>query len=399
MNRKILFIAATAIALSGLPGCTTSDVINLALQKDPEKALKLKAQRRIYAYKENPQLLLADIKRAQREYNKLMGKLQQDSGAKWGQREARTLPGKTRYVKYTEDYRSRVVIDFDQGSILVEYLEENDIQGKLKNAIITALLTPDDPSAVDVFSDKPIKLSGTPYLQGLVANQNKQLINTAQDAEQYSAYLVGNKLQTRSIDVNGASKQVSYVQFAMINTHIDQRALKFSPDVRKYSEANQVSRSLVYAVMKTESAFNPFAVSNAPAYGLMQLVPSSGGREAYRKAKGSDEMPSKDYLFEADNNIELGSTLLGILLNDSQLRNIANPVAREYCAIAAYNTGAGNVLKTFGGSSKNPRPALDQINSLRPDQVYETLRTRLPYEETRGYIVKVVDAKKHYAAM
>jgi membrane-bound lytic murein transglycosylase C len=60
---------------------------------------------------------------------------------------------------------------------------------------------------------------------------------------------------------------------------------------------------LIYAIIKIESSFNPYAVSSAPAYGMMQLVPSSGGREAYRKAKGEDKMPDKEYLFNADNNI------------------------------------------------------------------------------------------------
>jgi membrane-bound lytic murein transglycosylase C len=36
---------------------------------------------------------------------------------------------------------------------------------------------------------------------------------------------------------------------------------------------------------------------------------------------------------------------------------------------------------------------------MRPDEVYDALRTKLPYEETRGYIVKAVEAKKRYAMM
>ena len=134
---------------------------------------------------------------------------------------------------------------------------------------------------------------------------------------------------------------------------------------------------------------------------MMQLVPSSGGREAYRKAKGEDVMPGKEYLFNADNNIELGATYLGVLLNDSPLRQIRNAVSREYCAIAAYNTGPSNVFRAFSNLSGKSRQedALDKINSMRPDEVYDTLRTKLPYEETRGYIVNAVAAKKRYAAM
>jgi membrane-bound lytic murein transglycosylase C len=187
----------------------------------------------------------------------------------------------------------------------------------------------------------------------------------------------------------------------MVNAHLDKRALEYASTVRKHSDGTQVSRSLIFAIIKIESSFNPFAVSSAPAYGMMQLVPSSGGREAYRKAKGEDVMPSKDYLFNADNNIELGATYLGVLLNDSPLRQIRSPVSREYCAIAAYNTGPSNVFRAFSNLSGKSRQddALDKINSMRPDAVYDTLRTKLPYEETRGYIVNAVEAKKHYAAM
>jgi len=327
--------------------------------------------------------------------------VQKESGAKWGKRESNTLPTRTRYVKYTENYKNRVVVDYDAGTILIEQLEEDKAKEKLRNAAVVALLTPDDPGAVDLFSDKEIPLNGKPYLQELVVDQNNAVIKTREDVERYANFLVANKLQSRSIDANGVSKTVLYVQMNMVNAHLDKRALQYAATVRKHSDGTQVSRSLIYAVIKTESSFNPYAVSGAPAYGMMQLVPSSGGREAYRKAKGEDVMPSKEYLFDAGNNIELGSTYLGVLLKDSPLREIRNPVSREYCAIAAYNTGPGNVFRAFSSLSGKARQedALDKINSMRPDEVYDALRTRLPYEETRGYVVKVVEAKKHYAVM
>jgi len=394
-------LMSIAVAALCLPACTTQQLITVATAKDPEKALKNMAERRVNSYKYNPELIVVDFKKAKSEYDRLMGNVQKESGAKWGKRESATLPTRTRYVKYTEDYKNRVVVDYDAGSILIEHLDEEGVQEKLRSAAVVALLTPDDPGAVDLFSDKEIQLDGTPYLRELVVDENGVVLKTREDIDRYTAWLVENRLQNRFIDANGVSKVVFYVQMSMVNAHVDKRALQYAESVRRHAEGTQVSRSLIYAVIKTESAFNPFAVSSAPAYGMMQLVPSSGGREAYRKAKGQDAMPSKEYLFDADNNIELGSTYLSVLLNDSPLREIRNAVSREYCAIAAYNTGPSNVFRAFSKLSGKARQeeALDRINAMKPDEVYDTLRAKLPYEETRGYVAKVVDAKKRYATM
>ena len=400
MNRKILPGILTACAVL-LPACSTQQLMQVATASDPKQALRGMAERRVTSYKYNPQLILSDLKKARADYNRLMGNVQKGSGAKWGSKEARTLPGRTRYVKYTENYKNRVVVDYDAGTILIEHLEEDKVADKLRNAAVVALLTPDDPGAVDLFSDKEIVLNGKPFLQELVVDQNDAVLKSRADVERYADYLVANQLQRRSIDADGVGKNVLYVQMRMINTHLDKRAVQYAATVRAHSENTKVSRSLIYAVIKTESSFNPYAVSGAPAYGMMQLVPSSGGREAYRKAKGEDVMPSKEYLFDAGNNIELGATYLGVLLNDSPLRAIRNPVSREYCAIAAYNTGPSNVFRAFSQLSGRARQedALDKINSMRPDQVFDALRSNLPYEETRSYVVKVTEAKKRYATM
>jgi len=400
MNGKILPGIFTACVLL-LPACSTQQLMQVATSGDPKLALKNMAERRVTSYKYNPKIILSDLRRVRTEYNRLMGNVQKESGAKWGSKEARTLPGRTRYVKYTENYKNRVVVDYDAGTILIEHLEEDKVADKLRNAAVVALLTPDDPGAVDLFSDKEIILTGQPYLQELVVDQNNAVLKSRADVERYADYLVANQLQHRSIDADGVSKNVLYVQMRMVNAHLDKRAVQYAATVRAHSENTKVSRSLIYAVIKTESSFNPYAVSGAPAYGMMQLVPSSGGREAYRKAKGEDVMPSKEYLFDAGNNIELGATYLGVLLNDSPLRAIRNPVSREYCAIAAYNTGPSNVFRAFSKLTGRARQddALDKINSMRPDQVFDALRRNLPYEETRSYVVKVTEAKKRYATI
>ena len=60
----------------------------------------------------------------------------------------------------------------------------------------------------------------------------------------------------------------------------------------------------------------------------MQLVPTSGGREAYRRAKGEDVAPTRDYLFDPQNNVELGTAYLNVLMFN-QLDEVANEVSRE----------------------------------------------------------------------
>lgn len=400
-RRLLLGAAGSAGATLALSACSTQQALNIAMAKDPKTALQNMAENRVESYKTNPELLVADIKRAQAEYNKLMDALRRNSGKQWGERESGTLPSRTRYVKYTDDYKSRVVVDYDAGTLLIEHLEEPQVRDKLRRATVVALLTPSDPGAVDLFSDKEVVLTGTPYLQGLVVDQNNAVIDTRSEAEAYASWLSTHSVQQRQIDVSGKPKTVHYVTMKMVNASIDKRAVRYASIVRKHSDKTQVSRSLIYAIIRTESAFNPYAVSSAPAYGMMQLVPSSGGRDAYRKARGEDVTPSKEFLFVPDNNIELGATYLGVLLRDSALNDIRDPLSREYCAIAAYNTGASNVFRAFSDKSGRARQdeALDRINALRADAVYDTLRLKLPYEETRGYIVKVVQAKKAYTAM
>jgi membrane-bound lytic murein transglycosylase C len=144
--------------------------------------------------------------------------------------------------------------------------------------------------------------------------------------------------------------------------------------------------------MRTESNFNPFAVSGAPAYGLMQLVPTSGGRAALKRVQGVDQTPTPEYLFDPEHNIELGAAYVSVLGN-SEFRAIANQESRDYCVIASYNTGPRNVTRAFAGDRT---VALNNINSLEPSVLYDRLRTTLPFEETRQYVVKVTGYRKQF---
>lgn len=381
--------------LSVLTSPTTRSVASIARSDNAKEAIKAGLKSRESVYKSNPYALMQDVKTIQRDYTNLVTLLTGRVSKTWGKKEVK-LPSRVQYIKYTQNYMSRAVVDFDKGEVTVETVDDKDPNTSLKNAIVTTLLTPNDPRAVDLFSDSAITLTSEkePYLLGLVVDQNKKPVASPVEAEGFADHLLKTQAATREVDLDNGKKKALFVKFAMVPNFENKQAEKYSHLVTRFAEQYKISPSLVYAVIRTESNFNPFAISSAPAYGLMQLVPSSGGREAYRKAKGQDQAPSKQYLFDAQNNIELGTAYLNVLTY-SQLEPVANSVSREYCVISAYNTGPNNVLRTF---SKDRVASVNVINSLSPSAVYQKLRSSLPYEETRQYLYKVVNYRKQFVA-
>ena len=375
---------------------SAKNLTRIASSSDPKAAAKTLLEHKRDQWKRDPMQLARDLRVAKRDFDRLMAALTGNVKKNWGGKETR-LPGRKTYVKYNSQYRSRAIVDFERGEIRVESLERNP-DASLKNAIVTTLLTPDDPASVDVFSDKAVNLSGNspPFLLGLVLNNAGQEINTPESAASFADEALA-QTRTRSIQTDSGVKSVRYVVIRMVANFEDQKAQRYLQTVRKYAKQYNVSPSLVLGVIRTESSFNPLAVSGAPAYGLMQLVPTSGGREAYRRAKNRDLAPSPDYLLDANNNIELGAAYLSVLTYN-QLDAVADRTSRDYCVISAYNTGPANVMRAFTDAKGKQRfnDGFQRINSLSPSQVFRTLHERLPYAETRNYLPTVNTNRKRY---
>ncbi len=409
MKRQLLLVPPILLApLLIISGCETTDhvltnaervlgsktgktVVDMAAGKDPNQILKEHTD----IYQRDPEAVIRDLRTLQKDFQTIMAALTGRVRQTWGEKEVK-VPEQKKYVKYTQNYMSRAIVDFDGGTIVVETLDDKAPKDSLKNAIVTTLLTPDDPRSVDLFSDKAVTLTSDrpPYLLGLVVDQQGQAIRSPAQAETFAASTIETRTKTRPVDQNGVVKQALIAEIKMVANFSNRQAEKYRSTVTRFADQFKVSPSLIFAVIRTESNFNPFAVSSAPAYGLMQLVPSSGGREAYRKAKGKDAIPSRDYLFDPDNNIELGSAYLNVL-SYNQLERIENQVSREYCVISAYNTGPRNVFKAF---ASDPVTAVNQINRLQPPAVYDRLRGNLPYQETREYLAKVVTFRKQFVS-
>lgn len=287
-------------------------------------------------------------------------------------------------VKYLDDYHTRVNIDFARGTIRVESERSKTPLAALQHAIVATLLTPANPDAVDLYTAADMGLTGKPFLAGLVLDQERQSIGSQWRAERYARYLTEHRLQRR-----GARY---WVDIPMIRGYRQRSAEQYRPLVQQASERYGVAPALILAVMETESSFNPFAVSPAGAYGLMQVMRGTAGRDVFEKIYRRSDQPDRRYLLDPARNIDAGTAYLSIL-RDQYLREVRDPRAREYCIIAAYNGGTGNLLKAF---HKDRRTAMARINALSADEVYRRIVADHPKAESRHYLQKVTRFKKQY---
>ncbi|HTQ14717.1 MAG TPA: lytic transglycosylase domain-containing protein [Rhizomicrobium sp.] len=132
----------------------------------------------------------------------------------------------------------------------------------------------------------------------------------------------------------------------------------------------------VLGIIRQETEFDPDAVSGAGARGLMQMMPESA-----RKAAAQNGMAYRfgDLLSDPTYNMQLGMTELAGDASDWGGSLIV--------AAAAYNAGPNNArrwIDTFG----DPRSTTDPIDWIE----------RIPFEETRNYVQRVIENMEIYRA-
>ena len=192
---------------------------------------------------------------------------------------------------------------------------------------------------------------------------------------------------------DGKVRQVVQIQMSLVSDNLSKNATLYKEFVEEFSRVFQIEQPLIFAVMEQESRFNPEATSWVPAYGLMQLVPTSGGLDAYNYVYRKSWVPTRSYLFVPRNNIELGTAYLRVLMN--QFASVSDPNCRRLCVIAGYNTGAGNVSRAFTGAT-NLNKAIPLINKCNYEQLYDHLTNRLSTSEARNYVSGVSKRREKY---
>ncbi|MDQ1362166.1 MAG: hypothetical protein QG652_26 [Pseudomonadota bacterium] len=383
--RRLVFISLAVISQLAIAGSQSE--FEAYRQQQNQGAVAVKDEFETYKQK-----LLAAFE----QYKKQTGKV-------WGDKN-NILPQANNWVSFHGDLGHRSVVDFEQGIISIEIalpaqqnIAADEARRQLETTIIKTLNQGADNRSMIEISQQPVAVSSGPaVLNGLIADPQGEQISK-QNYTGLAAQGAANATTASIRGNDGVDRVVYRTQLKMVPDHIRKRAAVFLNDVNSQSGRQNLPPALVFAVMETESYFNPVAKSSAPAFGLMQLVPTSGAREAYRYVYNQDRVVSDTYLYEPRNNIELGSAYLNRLYY-VQLAGIENPQSRMWASIAAYNTGPSNVLRAFAGKytkaqhgsyDKWKQGAYQQINRMTADEVYNHMRSNLPYPETREYIKKV----------
>ncbi|WP_456670720.1 transglycosylase SLT domain-containing protein [Bradyrhizobium sp. USDA 3240] len=139
----------------------------------------------------------------------------------------------------------------------------------------------------------------------------------------------------------------------------------------------EVEQSVVYAIARQESAFNPAVVSPAQAYGLMQVTPDAGRYVCKRAGIGFDLNRMKtDPVY----NAMLGAAELGGLLEDYRGSYILT--------FAAYNAGRGSVKKWIERYGDPRDPKVDAVDWVE----------LIPFSETRNYVQRIMENLQVYRA-
>ncbi len=142
--------------------------------------------------------------------------------------------------------------------------------------------------------------------------------------------------------------------------------------VNNVSKKYSLSKSLIYAIMQTESGFLSSATSYRGAMGLMQMMPHVAKDLAH---KLNIKEFTTELLHQPKINIKLGGMMIA---------NLKKKFAKTHLFIAAYNAGPHQVRKW-----------LNNFGNL-PDELFVE---RIPFKQTREYVKKVLPSESLYYAL
>ena len=372
--------------------------MNAQVESEFEK-FKREQQEQMKAMMQSDSALYKELEKEYQDYVKAekeaYEKFVKEISAMWGGDNVVESTNKE-WVEYSDDGQSRSVVDFEQGEAKIEIIitpeeesSEVKLEAKVEEKVKDLIVNKGKTKDYDSSKEKAVPLQETPVLENQVQTPSGEVItenNVNEGVKEIVQEAVIEKKEITGDD--GEKRQVVTIKLDLAPNHIKTRAEVYKNEVEKYCLKYDVDPALAYAVMQTESSFNPKAKSHVPAYGLMQIVPSSAGQDCAASLKKDFVKPTANYLYEPENNIEMGVHYLH-LLKKRYYTKVTDPRSRDLCVIASYNTGAGNVARALRGDTKISK-AIPQINEMSYDELFKYFEKKL-LPETQNYIRKVTE--------
>lgn len=326
----------------------------------------------------------------------------------------------TRWVSYSDDFNTRRVVDFKSNHIEIS-LEthykngQNDIAATRADATsqvetLLAMRIADaeqqDPVAValaDAFAERGADRGDTvtsplvfPELFASDEPDTQMIADATQRLMQKSRILF-QALSAAAAPVPVYDKHRITYLVPLPDARLRLKAKQYQGLVQRYASQSGLPPEGVMAMIHAESYFNPLARSHLPAFGLMQVAPSTMGREATAEILGEPHLLSPDYLLNAEKNIEVGTALLGRLYHQ-EAAAIRNPQSRWYFVQSIYKIGLPEAARYFD-SNGDADKAMASINTLQPSPVLQRLMRQDAAPALRDYLAQVQQYQSLYKSL
>ncbi len=149
----------------------------------------------------------------------------------------------------------------------------------------------------------------------------------------------------------------------------------FEKEVVAAEKEFKISRNLIWAIIRQESAFMKRAISPSNAYGLMQMLsPTAKETARWLRVKKFKTIP---HIFDAKTNIRFGTHFIS--------RMIGKYKGIIPLAIASYNVGPGNLDRWL--NQREGISSWEKIGTSPDDDVW---MDELPWAETSFYVKAVL---------
>jgi len=146
--------------------------------------------------------------------------------------------------------------------------------------------------------------------------------------------------------------------------------VSYWPLIKRYSEANHVDPYMMAALVLQESNFTADIKSPANAYGLMQLLPSTGRQ--YAKSLHLPKRFTIGMLTTAETNIRMGT---------AHFADLVRQFGGAHYALASYNAGENRIARWIA-----ERPGIDQDEWIDD----------IPFPETQNYVKRILGTAEDY---